>query len=469
MGKPLIFNKTKLTFMTKTLLIIVLSISVFQSFGQQDSLLKKFKYRIDLYRAIYFNVGGGTQFNKSEIPFAGTKNSSAAGGLGGYYYLLKSTDKMLLSLSANLTTSFYTGHSDNTNNNYKSRIFNTLPAINILKKWFSKKIFTELGTDASLYYYTGKDDASNYLNPSKYRRADYSIAVNTGIGTGRLENITDMQNTLWLYKELAAEKTLSRSLTAEEQNDLGRAITKGNNTRVLDGRKRNKFILKTVDNYLQQKGLISKNDINYFSSLNDILFFAFNSPRFSGTEKYIRFTPGIGRYSTNQSQPNDNTKFEHRFNNKSLVLSTGINKYTPQNLIHQNNYGASFKLSCYNFDITDREFTSGAITTNTKANSNLKQAAVNLFYEHAIYPNTRTSINFNLQTQGGYQDLEKETNFFGSVNFTTSLNYFISYRTRLTADLGAAYQKNVYTMQQSFNLFPDNLHLYANAGVNISL
>ena len=29
--------------------------------------------------------------------------------------------------------------------------------------------------------------------------------------------------------------------------------------------------------------------------------------------------------------------------------------------------------------------------------------------------------------------------------------------TRLTANPGAAHQKNVYTIQQSLNLFPDNL------------
>lgn len=80
-----------------------------------------------------------------------------------------------------------------------------------------------------------------------------------------------------------------------------------------------------------------------------------------------------------------------------MALATGINKYTPQNLTHQNNYGASFRLSYNFFEFSDRYFTSGVITSDTNGNSHLKQAAINLFYEHAIYPNTRTSINLTQQ------------------------------------------------------------------------
>ena len=105
---------------------------------------------------------------------------------------------------------------------------------------------------------------------------------------------------------------------------MGRTITTANNTRVLDARKRTQFILETVDNYLQQNGLINKTDIRYFSHLNDILFVAFNSPRLSGTKKFIRFTPGIAGYGTNLTQNSNINKYERKLNNKSLALATGI-------------------------------------------------------------------------------------------------------------------------------------------------
>lgn len=393
--------------MRKTLLIILLFLCAHNLFSQQDSLLKKFKYRIDHYQAVNLNAGAGTQFNRSEIPATTNKNSYLSGALGGNYYLLKSTDKILLTASAGLNTGLGTGNSDNDSIHQKSTSFGFVPIFRILNKWFSKKLFTELGADFSSHIYKYKVSADGYPSPFKNKNADYSIAIHTGIGTGRLENITDMQNALWLYKELTAEKIISRQLTGDELNELGRAVTTGNNTRVLDARRRTKFILATVDNYLQQKGVISKPDIKYFSSLNDILFFAINNPRLSGTEKYIRFTPAIASWGNDQDASNGTDKYQHRFNTKSLLLSLGIGKYIPTNLVHQNNFGVSAKLSYISADLSNKYFTNDVITNEVKSNSELKQAAVNLFFQHSIYPNTRTVIDFNLQTETGYQDFEK--------------------------------------------------------------
>lgn len=455
--------------MRKTLLIIVLSLCAHNLFSQQDSLLKKFKYRIDHYRAVNFNLGAGTQFNQSEIPTVIYKSSGAAGSLGGGYYFLKSTDKILLSVSGGLGTSFYTSNSNNQTSTSKSSNFAAAPTFSVLNKWFSKKIFTELGTDASLYYNTGKGDASNYTVPAKHKRANYSVAINTGVGMGRLENITDMQNALWLYKELATEKILSRQLTADEQIELGRAITKGNNTRVLDGRRRTKFILATVDNYLQQKGVISKTDMNYFSSLNDILFFAFNNIRFAGTEKFIRLTPAVYSWNADATQNDGINKNENRFDVKTALFSFGINKYIPTNLVHQNNYGASAKLSYTDQRLADRNFTSGIVTGETKINSIIKQAGVNLFFEHVIYPNTRTAISFKINSETGYQDFNKQTNLYEIANLQGAVSYFISYRTRFNMNIGGLYQKNPFIATQSSQGFPESMQLYANAGINVSL
>jgi len=119
-----------------------------------------------------------------------------------------------------------------------------------------------------------------------------------------------MQNALWLYKELQEANLLTRSISDNELNDLGQSITDGTNTRVPDTRNRTQFILTTVDNYFQQKELIAKNDINYCTRLNDILFFDFNNVRLSGTEKFIRFTPAIQRNSQESGSNNLADKYK---------------------------------------------------------------------------------------------------------------------------------------------------------------
>ncbi len=454
--------------MKKTLLLITLSLSAHIIFAQQDSGLKNFKYRINHFQAIGLNVSGGGDYRKYNYASPGTeKNSASSGAFGASYYSFKSTNKIQLTTSGALYSSFHSGKSTSVNDATKGRSFSISPSFSILNRWFSKSNFVELGTEVSANHNTSKNTGQNSTGQNK--QGQYTLLIKTGIGKGRLENITDMQNALWLDKTLVESKSLSRSLTAEELNGLGKAITKGNNTRVLDARKRTQFTLSTVDAYLQQQGLISKTDINYFSNLNDILFFAFNTPRLSGMEKYIRFTPSLTGSGKDQTQTKPSERYKDKFIIKSLELTAGIGKYSPKNLVHQNNYGGFLKLADIDNDVTMHWFDSTGLLSELKSNGITRNASINLFYEHAIYPNTRTIINFNFQSEYGYFKAASLNGFFGRSSLFGVLNYFISYRTRLTCNIGAEYQKNAYQTYLGYTGVPENLRLYANAGVNINL
>lgn len=446
-----------------------MSMYALTAFCQQDSLLKNFKFRNSNYKAINLNIGGNGQFNKTDFIAGTTKNSGGGGSVGVNYYTAQSTDKILLTASAGIGSYFNFAKSNNTGGVSRTNAFSVNPNFNVLNKWFSNSKFIELGADGTASVFTGKDKSNIPGTTSKQSQLNYDFAVNAGIGTGRLENITDMQNALWLSKALQASNSLLHPLSASELNELGRTITAANNTRVLDGRKRTQFVLTTIDNFFQQKGLIPKTDINYFSNLNDIVFFAFNTPRLSGTEKFIRFTPAITDYKNDNMQNNNASKYEGKANTKSLVLSTGFNKYTASSLIHQNNYGVSLNFSYNDVDFSDRYFISGTVTSEVKGMLKVKQASVNLFFEHAIYPNTRTIINFNLQPQLGYQDVNKQTSLFGQVDLTGSLNYFISYRTRFVCNLYGIYRNNVQQIQRPVELLPNAIQLNAGAGLIVSI
>jgi hypothetical protein len=232
--------------------------------------------------------------------------------------------------------------------------------------------------------------------------------------------------------------------------------------------KKTKFLLSTVDQYLQQKGLVSKTDINYFTSLNDILFYAYNNMRLAGTEKFIRLNPSASDLNDRQLQPNGIQESIHLLNTQSAALSIGFKKYTPTSLTHQNNYGAAVNLSYLNADNTDRFFTNGIITSETKGKTDIKRAGGSIFYEHALYPNTRTNINFNLQSDLGYQDIDGK-NFYTATNAFCNISYFISYRTRLSFGAGAFFQKNTYTLSNYIDMQATSFQLYTNAGLQISL
>ncbi|MGC4100428.1 hypothetical protein [Ferruginibacter sp.] len=454
--------------MKQTLLIIFLFAFLVPAFSQQDSLLKTFKFRNSNYRAVNFSAGGSSSYDRTEFGAGPRKTAYGSGGASVNYFTAKSTDRILYSASAGVGGNFSSGTSKDAGGKDKSNAYSFSPQVDILNKWFHKKFFTELGATGYGEAYGSKyTTAANTVQ--KNSQHQYQLLLHTGIGIGRLENVTDMQNALWLAKSLQQEKSLSRSLSAEELNGLGRSITMANNTRVLDGRRRTRFILQTVDDYLQQKGLVSKTDINYFSNLNDILFFAYNIPRLSGTEKFIRFTPGIYDYKSEGTQNNNADKHQVLSTVGSLLFSVGLNKYIPTSLVHQNNYGVALYANYNGIDYTDRYYTGGVISMQSKSSPDLKQAGVDLFYEHAIYPNTRTTINFNLQTKAGYQDANDQTNWFGEAYAAATWNYFISYRTRFQATAGGMYRKNIYQVINYLELLPNNFSLYANCGITVSI
>jgi hypothetical protein len=418
--------------MRKSVLILPLFLLVYNLYSQQNSLLKNFKYRISNYREINFNAGAGSQANNTESVSGDGKSSSSSGNAGVSYYQVKSTDGVLLNVSGNAGLNFGSAQSTDPFNHNTSKSFSGSSQFSILNKWFRKNLFAELGTDLSARDNTNKNTSVNPAASQKNKQNDYSVAIDIGIGKGRLENITDMQNALWLYKTLQEEKKLTRSLTNDELDELGHAITSGKNTRVLDFRKRTQFILETTDQFFQQKNVLAANDIRYFTSLNDVLFFAINNQRLSGTEIYVRITPAMDQATSNAINNYSSTKDQNKAKNKSILLSAGISKYKPASLRHQNNYGVSLKLNYISYDETNRFFTSGSITNQFDINTINRQAGAKLFFGHAIYPNTRTIISFDIQSEAGYQDVEQSSGFFGMANLSGALNYFISYRTRFT-------------------------------------
>ncbi len=456
--------------MRKILSALMTIFCTLAAFGQKDSLLQKFKYRIDNFQAVGLGINGGSQYYETK-PLAGTSTSTTStGSFSGFYYALKSTDKILFTSSAGLFSYFNIFKSTDQNTTTRNKGFSASPYVSALNKWFSTQKFTELGVDISSNFYGNKSTQGYQTAPVQYNQDNYTVSINTGIGKGRLENVTDMQNALWLNKALSAANSLSRPLNNDELIELGQSITKGNNTRILDARRRIQFTLETVDAYLQKKGLINKTDIAYFSNLNDILFFAFNSPRLSGTEKFVRFTPSITGWNSNRYESNGTDKNEYRSVAKTLILSTGVARYMPTSLTHQNNYGASVKLFYSSTDLKNKFLTNGIITNENGGTGDFKSGGINLFYQHAIYPNTRTTIDFNLQGDIGYKDASKAKGFYGIGNLNCSLNYFISYRTRFTLNTGANYQNNNYVFEQgALTLRPLTFQLYANAGAQINL
>jgi hypothetical protein len=450
------------------LTLTLLSLTI-NSFSQQDSVLQQFTYSIPHYRAIGISLGTGTSHYDTDIPGGSNLQNGISASGGASYYYTQSTDKNLLTANSYFSLGYSAGKSSTPSIETKNKNATISSLLNINNKWFRNEQFLETGVEIAENNSLQKFISSVPYSNTKFTTNNFSLSATAGIGKGRLENVTDMQNALWLIHRLKREDRLSRTLSAAEMDALGHTITMANNTRVLDDRKKTEYILKHTDEFLRTNNLISQYDINYFTGLNDILFFAFNNIRLSGTEKFIRLTPAIRSYNLADSQMISVSKTTTRNTVRSVQFSAGLNKYKPQSLQHQDNYGISLVLLYTSYGLDNRSYRYGVNVGEQKSNPEIKRAGLNLFYEHAYYPDTRTIVSINCNAETGYQQIAQQKDMYGNIFISGNLNYFISYKTRLTCSAGGNYKKNEFDLNNDLSPIADYFDLFVNAGVTISL
>jgi hypothetical protein len=256
-------------------------------YAQDKLLLQNYKFRTNRYNALNLFFNSAAQHahsnNSTTIQDASGANLSMSTELISY----KSSDKILQSIYSNMFLQGRLSRYLNSPNTEKRRQFGFNPDFKINQQWYTaENSFTELG------FGVNSQIASNNLRQTilhpvseKYRQTIMNLTATIGYGKGRLEHIADMQNALWLQQALQEAGLLKNNVTTTTCIGLAQAITKANNFRILDGRRRTKYLLSTVDSYIAENQLIDKRGIEYFSSLNDVLFFANNFERLSGTEK----------------------------------------------------------------------------------------------------------------------------------------------------------------------------------------
>ncbi len=461
--------------MTKLLLSITVFILTLPAFSQDKKLLQNYTYRIERFNAYNFGIGA----NGGQRNFYAANNDmsrAVSGSLSANYFTAKSTDKLLQTASMGFATNGNSLKSTGTSNIDKSNGFGIVPSFGINNKWYFNNKFVEIAPYFTYAY--SSSHTKKLLSPiqdanGNNRSMNGSITI--GVGKGRLENITDMQNAIWLHKILLKEGDLKQKLSDEEIIGLAKTITNANNRRVLDGRKRLQYILQKVDGYMQSKELISKTDIHYFSNLNDVLFFANNTVRQAGTEKYIRFIPSF---------VNNKTKFEQHIiptsSNKSIVdgaeivMKIGLQQYKPLNLSHHIDYGAAVKLNYGKAKENYTSFLNANVDYNYKLKDEWRKVGLDYFFRYSIIPNTRTNINFNLQAENGYQWHNGFNQVYHSVVFGAGADYFISYNTRFNFNIGTIYNNNNFDIRalnryNPTNLDSHDLNLFCNANFTIAL
>jgi hypothetical protein len=449
--------------MRKKLLTILFSVASLIVFSQDMQLLKNYKYRINNYKNLIidlFGTGKKINYNENEAPQSTSFYQNITNiSMGVYYGNWKSTDKTLRRYSISMPTSFSYAKSGSFSGANETKIISLGGGFSFNSKNFNKKIFKEIGFDLSSSY-------SHYLLPAFAAPFESYVPQNAntkslrlgttfGIGNGRIENVRDMHNALWLIKTLQEQGNLKKDLTTSEINDLAKTITHSNNGRVLDGRKRIQTILESVDTFLQGKKFISKKDFDNFPNLESVLF-SNNYRRLSGTERYIRLQPLVtGSYGTAIGKV---------LNTALIELKVGIEKHLPLGLKRQFDYGVALNAG-YRWS-ESLNFRKASIVTN-----DTRKFGLEYFLRYNIYPNARTSVNFSLAGDNGYLESYLQEKAYTVNTLSASGSYFIKNNTQLNFSIGCINGVNNFGYFNNYipTYKPENIHPFISVGINKSL
>lgn len=428
--------------MKAKLLLLFSAISLY-GFSQDTSLLlRNYKYRTPGYKAlaVSFNFSGSTNSSKTENNNESSNKNFSLGPVFLSYARVVSTDTRLhqSSLSLSPLASF----SKNKVNGKEATYRRLQPyfAWDRNDRFYKKGgWFLEAGNrvTASFDAEKLKDSLQNYKTNNLWLTDDLTV----GVGKGRVERVQDAQMALYLLQDLAAQGLLNKPATAEDANELARLITDINNRRIFDSRRRRMYELTRLDSFFRSSGLATQTDIRHFTTINDDWAFAINPYRLSGANWYVRLQPSIryNHFKYNNANLTPVTSSELSNTTFSFGPAIGYTNYLPLSLKWQRDFGfsASYvrnknsqKLETiypndvfkYNIDTADHK------TTFTG------------FYSIGYFPNTRTQITALLLADGTYYK-NKDLLLVTSLGITA--NYFLSYRTYLTASASAGYTRRV--------------------------
>ena len=277
----------------------------------------------------------------------------------------------------------------------------------------------------------------NFINPdnieNKISSSDLSfsnlISTSFSIGKGRIEPVNDYIHAIYILNKLTEEGMASKNHEKKDIIKLAKFIAQLKNKRFFDSRKKRIFELEQLDSFLNINHIISQNDIHYFTTLNDYWIYAGNQYRNEG--KIFSF------YLKPEFQPNKNILKEQdtisgifKYNNFNIAPGFNFTSSKNLNLYWQRNYWIDINYPFFNY-YTDTE---SIFESDFSDHIN-----VNAGFGYLYYPNTRTSLNFNLSSGYGLNSdnfilFNTNSNISHSINFNLQISgyYYISPQFRLS-------------------------------------
>ncbi|MCF7920397.1 MAG: hypothetical protein K9N06_10855 [Candidatus Cloacimonetes bacterium] len=271
----------------------------------------------------------------------------------------------------------------------------------LLNDWF-------LGSSVSGQYARdyNKEDTDKITSDAATERigTDYGLTFELGSGYGRIEDITEVRQALYILEDLEKAGLLKRVADADDVTRLADLLVSLKHLRLFDIRLQQQEIIRQLVNHLKGSALIDDTELENLLIIDDLYDYGASYERRSGwvIMPVMRLSYLQNEYfvesTDNKSDPDEND-FYSKGNREESTCRYGI--ALKSDYLH--NYGKNWQLeatSDLGYFLRDWEYkidyywqtSSSADTTNSRREDDYNEIALNLDLKLNWYIDTRTRL-----------------------------------------------------------------------------
>ena len=268
----------------------------------------------------------------------------------------------------------------------------------------------------------------------KQKVFSFNISPQTGVGYGRIENVQDARQAVYIANALSKKKVLNRKLSDDELFELSQIISTVKNKRFLDARLHLLEEITTIDAFFENNNLLEDNGAAYFTTLYDMWQYGDLFSRKSGYEMSFLLLPYYS-YQNEKYTPEIRDMILHS-NQNTMILNFSYEKPFKSNWQHSlyADVSGGIGSSSVQNKQTDNDYKNDTKNKIISATAN---------YSLGYYPNTRTYIRVTTSQRISkyiYDDDRRFTSFYSMLG--ANLYYYFSPNLRLTSDCNLFYSPN---------------------------
>ncbi len=303
-------------------------------------------------------------------------------------------------------------------------------------------------------YHEKASNEDNRIEGDSTKSTTYSgdLTLSTGIGYGHINQVSEVNLSIFILKELAQKGLLSTHITHSIIEEFAFLLQTLSKKRIYHISEHKKILYLAVDQFFKQKKLLNSYSMEYFAIIYDHLN-VITPVRYSGSTLSLQGKTYSGiLLSSMQSDPSESrSKLRPRFTSiygtVNFEYHKAINQFWQFETLHTYSYGNYFqhnnKYNTFKKVWDDNRFDRGT------------QSAIRSNLSFHYFPSTRSMLTNTLTGFYGYKEgnvkininsnKEKYHNHFFNVSHTSRFKWYFSERLSSTISLTLDYTKEHFT------------------------